>query len=191
MTDKIAEAAARREQWIIEQKMKRRIDDIEIAERCAYHENEAPARARAHLYEQLDLQGDLPFPKKFWIENATRYISLDSAPNRYDDGRDVPNATLRIAGTYKRANISYVAKGFSARQETGERKVPGPWAATYGLGTMLTAARVAREPEIEVEDGDVLSIDGIDFRVRVYRREYIALDRIESDGHLTPAGWRF
>ena len=142
------------------------------------------ARERVH-----EIAGEAT--KRERIEQAGRYIRLESSLNRYGDGTTVKNANLKIEGTLTRVAISYVGTGFEGRQESGEPMVPGPWASTFGLGSMLTAGRVAREPEITVADGDVLSIDGVDFRVRVYRREYVALDRIEDDGSLTPAGWRF
>ena len=124
------------------------------------------------------------------IHAAGRYIRLESGLD-YRGKRTVANANLHIEGTLTRVAICYVAKGDTARQEICGDPIPGPWAQTYGLASALTATRMAREPEITVTDGDVLSIDGIDFRVRVYRRQYVALDRIEDDGSLTPAGWSF
>lgn len=161
------------------------VRDAEIAKRAEEWQAGAPARAKARLAEEIAKDPDAPKTKSDWIMAAKRYLRLESG-KRYDGRTEVMNSVLRIAGTYHSLTIVYVPKGENGRQECGGAMIDGPWASTFGNGSMLTANRIARDPETEIENGDVLMIDGIDFRVRVFRGQYIALDRIEDDGSLQP-----
>lgn len=117
------------------------------------------------------------------IAAAGQYLQLTSDA----DGK-VQNVELHAPGSY-RCGVGTCKRGEEARQEFEGPLVPGPWAYAYELCTMIASSRVAHTPCIEVADGDVIALDGIEYRVRAYRRDYIALDRIEKDGRLTPAGW--
>lgn len=165
------------------------VRDAEIAKRAEEWQAGAPARAKKHLAEsiaeELGKEGIESMTKSDWIMQAKRYLKLESG-KAYDGSTKVQNSVLRIADTYHSLTIVYVPKGSEGRQECGGAMIPGPWASTFGNGSMLTAQRIARDPETEIENGDVLMIDGIDFRVRVFRGQYIALDRIENDGSLQP-----
>ena len=156
------------------------VRDAEIAKRAEEWQAGAPARAKERLAEELGTKS-----KNEWITEAKRYLRLESGKD-YSGSTKVQNSVLRIADTYHSLTIVYVPKGDEGRQECGGAMIPGPWASTFGNGSMITAQRIARDPETEIENGDVLMIDGIDFRVRVFRNQYIALDRIEDDGSLQP-----
>ena len=124
--------------------------------------------------------------KQEHIDAASKYIALDATRDSELDGYyKVRNVELQLSGTYCRFGIVFVAEGQAACQTDGGPRIVGPWAQTFGLCTTIASSRVARKPSIEVESGDVLSINGIDFRVRAYRRDYLALDKIEADGTLT------
>lgn len=156
------------------------VRDAEIAKRAAEFQAGAPARAKARLAEELGTKS-----KNDWIMEAKRYLKLESG-KAYDGSTKIQNSVLRIEGTYHSVTIVYVPKGEEGRQECGGAMIPGPWASSFGNGSMLTAQRIARDPETDITDGDVLMIDGIDFRVRIIRNEWLALDRIEDDGSLQP-----
>ena len=177
-------AAVNRELARIAMIESKRVTDIDLAETQAHwRENVLKAR-KSNLEKELRDEGKW---SDDWVRDAGRYIHLEVG---YDhDGRlKIFNGDLHIEGTYHRAAISYTGENDFARVDCGEEERRGPFCGTYGLGTCLTAHRSARCPEITVTDGDVLSINCRDFRVRVFRRQYIALDRIEKDGTLTPQG---
>ena len=161
-----------------------RVNDIEAAEKQAYWREEVLTKRKVALENELRDDGKW---SDDWVRDAGRYIHIAVG---YDhDGRlKITNADLKIEGTYHRAAISYTGENEFARVDCGEEERRGPFCGTYGLGSCITAHRSARCPEITVTDGDVLSINCRDFRVRVYRNQYIALDRIEKDGSLTPQG---
>lgn len=134
------------------------------------------------------------------IDAAGNYWQLETSPSSkgYGSSREIMNVELKIAGTYTRCGISFILEGEEGRQDYGGPMIPGPWAATYGLGACIASSRIARKPHIEVTDGDVICLPHRHgdsaytyYRVRIYRREYIALDRIEADGSLTPYSGSF
>lgn len=90
------------------------------------------------------------------------------------DGGSV--ADLQIAGTYYRHKVGVVARGDEGRKVDQGPIVPGPWAYAFGLCTVLSASPIERDPIIDVEDGDYLSVDGDEYRVRVIRGQWIELD---------------
>jgi hypothetical protein len=182
-------AAVNREIYRQERITASRIDDIEQAELAATWRNQVLNARKPNLETELRDAGKWVETDSDdgWIEAAGRYINLVCG---YDhEGRlKIFNADLLIEGTYHRAAISYTSETEFARVDCGEEERRGPFCGTYGLGSCLTSHRSARSPEITVTDGDVISINCRDFRVRVFRNEYIALDRIERDGTLTPQG---
>lgn len=180
-------AEVNREIWRRERIEANRVSDIESAEKQAHWRNEVkdkrPGRLKADLIESGEWID--PTSDHDWIEAAGRYIKLE--PTRDYQGRlTISNANLLIEGTYHRLAISYTGPDEFARRDHGEEEERGPFCGAYGLGSCITSSRMAREPEITVTDGDVISIACIDFRVRTFRGQYIALDRIERDGSLTP-----
>jgi len=114
----------------------------------------------------------------------TRYAlpksAADSTPS---DG----GVRLLVAGSNNPAGwgIGAVLAGDSARMVTGGPLVPGPWAYTYGLASVMTDDRRGTGWDIEqgringtVIDavvGDVLSIDGTDYVVGLCPRRYVTL----------------
>jgi len=134
------------------------------------------------------------------ISDAGNYWQIETSPSSkgYGSEREIMNVELKIAGTYYRCGISITLEGESGRQSCGGEMIPGPFAATYGLGSCIAASRIARKPFIEVTDGDVIAIPHrhaesayTHYRVRIFRGQYIALDRIEADGSLTPYAGSF
>lgn len=112
---------------------------------------------------------------------GTRFVELVSDA----DGK-VHNIELKLAGTYHRFAVGTCKKGDEGRQECGADKVAGPWAYAFGLGSMITATRCARTPEVEIDDGDVIFLDGIHYLVTVDRREWLKLDILHEDGSTSP-----
>lgn len=112
------------------------------------------------------------------IDAAPQYLRFTS-----DAKGRVQNVELRVNGRWHHG-LSHVRPGDEGRQVQDGPMVPGPWSYAFGLCTSLTSSRVAKLPVVDVETGDVLSIDGINYRVLVYRQQYIALERIEADGTL-------
>ncbi len=157
-----------------------RINDMAIAERAAYWAVEC---RNGFVKRVNDEVGHMPKAER--IESADVYLALELSRD-HSDKLKIANMDLRIKGTYKSHGFSYVAKGDSARQSHGGRNVTGPWCSMFPLCTAITSSRLPRRPETEVTDGDVISINCDDYRVRIYQRDYIALDLIEKDGSLTP-----
>lgn len=166
-----------------------RVNDIELAETQAHWRENVLSARKQNLMSELQKDGKWIRPTRDndWIKAAGRYIHIDVGYGHAGELK-IFNADLAIEGTYHRAAISYTGENAFARVDCGEEERRGPFCGTYGLATCITSHRAARSNEITVADGDVLSIDCRDFRVRVYRGEYIALDRIERDGTLTPQG---
>ncbi len=134
------------------------------------------------------------------IDAAPNYWDIETSPSSKGYGSDVEikNVEFKIAGTYHRVGLCLTLEGEEARQDCGGEMIPGPWAATYGLCSVIAASRIARKPTVEIADGDVIAIPHKHgesaytyYRVRIFRREYVALDRIEADGRLTPAAGSF
>ena len=103
----------------------------------------------------------------------------------YDSANNYKGHTiLNIKGTYYNLAVSYVPPGEEGRKVHGGPMVPGPWAKTFGLcsvihnGSSESKANEAKNKAartVEVSDGDEISIDGNRYSVKVFRREYIAL----------------
>lgn len=182
-------AEARREIALQEMIERKRVTDIESAETQAYWRESVLAKRAGDLKAELIEDGKWieTDSDHGWIEAAGRYVNLEVGRD-YNGETKIFNGDLRIEGTYHRLAISYTSADEIARVDCGEEQRRGPFCGTYGLGSCITAHRSARSPEIEVTDGDVISINCRDFRVRTYRGQYIALDRIERNGSLTPQG---
>ena len=100
------------------------------------------------------------------------------------DGEIKTYHTLQLKNTRHRFGIGCVQRGEEARREFQGPMVPGPWAYTYGLCTVIdnyggtgreSAEKLAEGTEHIVEDGNLLEIDDVVYEVNVYRREYIRL----------------
>lgn len=102
-----------------------------------------------------------------------------------------PNTRIIIAGSengFAGYNASFVPAGEEARQVSGGPLVPGPWAALFGLGSVIdnhggTAGEITRERAagtvVEATAGDELEIEGVVFVLALDARRY---------PHLIPAG---
>lgn len=102
---------------------------------------------------------------------------------------------LCLEGTYHRFGIGGIPEGNEGRQVYQGPLVPGPWCFAFGLCSVIcdnpklgTGAQLERKTADgsahTVRDGSVLEICGNLYRVRVFRREYIALDRIDENGNV-------
>lgn len=134
------------------------------------------------------------------IDAAPNYWDIETSPSSKGYGSDVEikNVEFKIAGTYHRVGLCLTLEGEEARQSCGGEMIPGPFAGSYGLASCITASRMARKPTVEITDGDVITIPHKHgdsaytyYRVRIYRRQYVALDLIEADGTLTPSAGSF
>jgi len=97
---------------------------------------------------------------------------------------------LVVNGRY-RLGIGSVPRGAEGRQVHEGPMVPGPWAYTYGLATVMAAnpvhgtgaemRRKAAENKVHhVATGDQVSIDGVTYEVKVFRRQFIDLIKVED-----------
>jgi hypothetical protein len=135
------------------------------------------------------------------IDGAGRYLKLEAeldAPMYEDDpGRHRSGKVKNVqfgrpctvdGRTFLRHShiIGFVPKGCRSRQAHGGELIEGPWAYAFGTGSMLTASRVARDIEIQLDTGDVVQINGVDFVAEWDRGEWLNLHRIEDDGYLVP-----
>ena len=96
---------------------------------------------------------------------------------------------LQIAGTYYRHRIGTVKRGDEARQVDGGDMVPGPWAYAFGLCTVISNPPTKPDPSIDVDDGDVLILDGDRYRVRIDRRQWIELELVRERDSLKHEGY--
>lgn len=126
--------------------------------------------------------------------NTTSAQTLTLTPSRYADDVDRHNSpnVIAVKSRYARGVVR-LAVGFvgplgSARQEQGGPLVPGPWAYTFPLSTVIdnnggsgAEARRNREAGIEwtAEIGDLFEIDGDVYRLTDDRpHHYPALTRL-------------
>jgi len=95
---------------------------------------------------------------------------------RIDDVLTLPHRT-RV----KRFGVGLVAEGDEGRQEFGGPMVPGPWAFSYGLSVCIdnhggTGAErqrnLAAGTEHDVNEGDIVEIDGHSFVIKVTRNGF-------------------
>lgn len=84
-----------------------------------------------------------------------------------------------------RLAVLAMPRGQEARREFDGAMIPGPWADTFGKCTVIdnhggTGVEMARLDEAgkvhHVQTGDLLSIDGNTYRVRVFGRDHIRLE---------------
>lgn len=126
-------------------------------------------------------------------------IIINDATPEYRGDTLTSRHVLALRGTDYRAGVGAVARDGWGNTDNGVA-TPGPWAYTYGLCTVIaanpemsTGAAIRRNRaegiEHDVEAGDIVEFDRIRYRVRVERRQYIMLDRIEDlDPAATAAG---
>lgn len=95
---------------------------------------------------------------------------------------------LRIKDTYYRLGVGFVAEGDEGRKEMHGPMVPGPWAYTYGLCSVISNTPTERNPEIVVQNGDHLIVDGFEYVIEVYRREYIRLHAFDRQQYNIESG---
>jgi hypothetical protein len=97
------------------------------------------------------------------------YLTLDS-----DINLRLPNG--------KRFGVGAIPFGGEGRKVDGGPMVPGPWAFTYGLATVIDdrpdLRKAERDADVLVDEGTVLSIDTKLYKVRIVRREFIELDPV-------------
>lgn len=87
--------------------------------------------------------------------------------------RALDGSTLLIANGF-RHRVGHIAEGCSGRKETGGPLVPGPWAYTFELCSVIdnhggsaaetTEARAAGTV-LDISDGDLISVEGHVYRV--------------------------
>lgn len=108
----------------------------------------------------------------------------------YEDDRWT-STILHLKGTYHKYYAGHVPEGESAVQEYQGPRVPGPWAYTFHMTSMLTdepmevkKARRAEEDArtVVVEDGDFIELAGEVYQIRKYRGEstYLDLDLVSE-----------
>ena len=135
-------------------------------------------------------------------------ISHDLVDNRFADTPDVKvefvlkafDKTYRGTDLHKRFGICLVIEGHEGRQVCQGPMVPGPWASTFGLCTVIcsdtcqnTGAVSARAIEAGteeiVEDGDLVRMDGTVYEIGLKRDHgnelRMSLTVVEDDDALT------
>lgn len=81
---------------------------------------------------------------------------------------------LHLKGTYHYFGLGAMPRGQKGRQVHAGPEVEGPWAYAFGLATVISASAAHREADakkrseaIEVEQGTILRIDNVSYRVDV------------------------
>lgn len=109
--------------------------------------------------------------------NVPMKVKVNYCTGHAPDVSLTTDTVISVAG--RRFGIGAVPRGFSGRKVTDGPLVPGPWAYTYGLATVIDnyperrAAERARD--IEVMDEDKLEIDGVWYKVHCTRFGYVDL----------------
>ena len=116
-------------------------------------------------------------------------LNIPVKVTRYEneEGKWASDHRLSLAGTYHRFGVGFVDKTTTCRRSHHGPELPGPYAYTYGLSSVISAnpemstgaeikRNLAAGLEHEVKDGDLLRIGDDVFKVRVVRREWIELD---------------
>ena len=96
---------------------------------------------------------------------------------------------IRTLGRY-RFKVAVIRRGKEGRQVDGGPMVPGPWAFAFGLCTVLSAEPINRDPILDVEDGDLLEIEGDTYKLTVVRREWVELKLVEPEPTVVVQGQR-
>ena len=107
-------------------------------------------------------------------------FSFTSSPRRqeYRSDREVEHV---LAAGHNRFGVGFIPEGSEGRQVKYGPMVPGPWAFAFGLCSVIdnfggTGAErkrnLAAGTEHDVEDGDSVTIDGVEFVVRVTRNGF-------------------
>ncbi len=114
-------------------------------------------------------------------------IRIPMMMNRHGDSLTTHH-TLRLRPSIiTRFGIGSIGVGQEARKYMNGPLIPGPWAYTFGLSTILdnhggsgreSTDALAAGTEHMVDDGDLLEIDGHTYRIRVIRDKHIALDAV-------------
>jgi len=86
---------------------------------------------------------------------------------------------IRLNGRF-RHKIAVIRRGDEGRQVDGGPMVPGPWAFAFGLCTVLSDTPIDHDPILDVEDGDLLVIEGDTYKLTIIRREWAELELIEE-----------
>jgi len=71
----------------------------------------------------------------------------------------------RYAGHVVRLGVGAIPAGHEARKEFGGQLIPGPWAYTYPLATMIAKDPLPAETVIDAEPGDLFVIDRVTYRL--------------------------
>lgn len=133
---------------------------------------------------------------------TTHKLTVNTSRHDYTDGQTNIECREALAllkrstrGDYHiRFGVVATLEGGASRRVTEGPLVPGPHAATFGLCSVIDnhggTGRDIDEAKtaglwVEVAEGDVLDIEGTLYRIRIVRREYLALDRIDSEGNVT------
>lgn len=105
-------------------------------------------------------------------------IEIPITERKYDGEVLATNHVLALRGTYKRFGIGAVPRGKEGRRVSHGALVPGPWAFTFGLATVLAAnpamstgaerqRNIAAGIEHEVEAGDQIRFDDVTYLVTI------------------------
>lgn len=115
-----------------------------------------------------------------WIDGQVPRVILK---NRFALALELPFRFGRAGTYFKRFGVLAVPRGQEGRRVMDGPMVPGPWADTFGLCTVIDnfpEKRAAeRATDIVVTDGRLIEIDRVTYRAKVYDREYINLVEVK------------
>ena len=91
----------------------------------------------------------------------------------YSVGRDKYEDYTTLRTPHGEYAVCFIPEGLSARKVHQGPLVPGPWAYSFGLPTVIVASPDGRTPgpTVEVADGDIINLYYYQFRVGVSRRD--------------------
>lgn len=123
--------------------------------------------------------------------NATQVIQATREAGPFDPSWPKFDTVLQIAGTYFRHGVGAVLEGHSGRKVDQGPRVPGPWAYAFPLCTSIssspemgTGADIKRNKaagvEFTVDEGDLVEVEGVVYRVKLDRRQWIKLEAVEE-----------
>ena len=99
---------------------------------------------------------------------------IETTLNNFRDGL-TSDARLSLRGTTFRFGVGAVPMGAEGRKEMNGELVPGPWALAFELATVMDGTVKDHSADVIVEEGTLLEIDNVVYKVRVDRGQWIEL----------------
>lgn len=99
-------------------------------------------------------------------------ITKLEAVNRYPGSRQRFSVTTELRYNGRQIGVCFIAPDEAGRQVHSGPDVPGPWASTFGIASVISAHPIPPTPTVEVADGDRVEIEGVVFEVGPPRNRF-------------------